>query len=277
MNFQQNTIRVLFMSTRLFFISLAAFFLASCGDSADRSETSTAAVEQDVSEATTPDLATLLADESRFSGDRERDAGRKPLDVIAFVGIEPGMSVIDVIAAGGYYTEVLSLAVGSDGHVTAHNPAVVLQMREGTNEKQLSERLANDRLPNVSRLNKEVAELAPEDGPFDAAMTGLNLHDIYNNYGEAGAIGAMKTIGAMLKPGAVFGVIDHHGADGADNKTLHRMRIEDAIRVAEAAGFVVEAQSGLLHVHDDDMTGGVFEEGRRGKTHRFVLRLRKPE
>lgn len=264
------------MSLRVFFISLAALTLSSCGNSADRSQTPAEAVEHDATESEAPNLEALLASESRFASDRERDAGRKPADVIAFVGIEPGMNVVDVIAAGGYYTEVLSLAVGKDGHVTAHNPAIVLQMRDGANEKQLSERLANGRLQNVSRLNKEIAELTADDGPFDAAMTGLNLHDIYINYGEAGAIGAMKTIAATLKPGAVFGVIDHHGAGGGDNNELHRMRIEDAIRVAEAAGFVVEAQSGILHVHDDDLTDSVFAEDRRGRTHRFVLRLRKP-
>ncbi len=277
MNSYPKTMRILFMPLRFFFISLAALILASCGNSADNSQAPADAVEHDTAETMALDLATLLAGESRFAGDRERDANRKPANVIAFVGIEPGMNVIDVIAAGGYYTEVLSLAVGNDGHVTAQNPAMVLQMRDGANEKQLSERLANGRLQNVSRLNKEIAELTADDGPFDAAMTGLNLHDIYNNYGEAGAVEAMKAIGATLKPGAVFGVIDHHGADGADNKELHRMRIEDAIRVAEAAGFVVEAQSGMLHVHDDDLTSSVFAEGRRGNTHRFLLRLRKPE
>lgn len=50
----------------------------------------------------------------------------------------------------------------------------------------------------------------------------------------------------------------------------------DAMRIAEAAGFVVEADSGLLHMHDDDLTQGVFAECVRGKTHRFLLKLRKP-
>jgi len=109
-----------------------------------------------------------------------------------------------------------------------------------------------------------------------AGITALNLHDIYNNYGEQGAIGALQAIYSTLKPGAVFGVIDHFGTDGNDNKQLHRIKIEDAIRVAKAAGFVVEAKSGLLHVHDDDMSEIVFAEGRRGHTHRFLLRLRKP-
>lgn len=274
MNSYAKLIFCFFIPTRVFFISLAALLVASCGSSADNNQVPAYTAEQDTA---APNLATLLAGESRFSGDRERDASRKPADVIAFVGIETDMNVIDIIAAGGYYTEALSLAVGNDGHVTAQNPAVVLQMRDGANEKQLTERLENGRLPNVSRLDKEIAELTVSDGPFDAAMTALNLHDIFNNYGEAGAVAAMQAIGATLKPGAVFGVIDHHGADGADNKELHRMRIADAIRVAEAAGFIVEAQGGMLHVHDDDLASSVFAEGRRGNTHRFVLRLRKPE
>jgi|TARA_B110000240_G_C13183263_1_gene318691 predicted methyltransferase len=44
-----------------------------------------------------------------------------------FLGIGKGMTVVDVIAAGGYYTEVLSVAVGASGKVYAQNPAAVLQ------------------------------------------------------------------------------------------------------------------------------------------------------
>ncbi len=263
---------------RYFLMLLTVLATSACSDGANK--------EQPVPEAPAPisepepvihDLTSLLASAARAEADRARDAGRKPADVIAFLGIEPGMNVIDVIAAGGYYTEVLSLAVGPDGHVAAQNPAFVLAMREGVNEKTLSARLADDRLGNVSRLDKEVAEILPEDGPFDAAITALNFHDIYNNYGEEGAVGSLQVIYAALKPGGVFGIIDHHGAEGNDNKTLHRALKTDAIRTAEAAGFVVEDESGLLHMHNDDMTQGVFAEGLRGKTHRFLLKLRKPE
>jgi predicted methyltransferase len=223
------------------------------------------------------DLTSLLAGDSRAEADQARDAGRKPAEVIAFLGIEPGMNVIDVIAASGYYTEVLSLAVGPDGHVTAQNPAAVLKMREDANDKALSERLADNRLGNVSRLDKELADISPDDGPYDAAITALNFHDIYNNAGEEGSVSALRVIYAGLKPGGVFGIIDHEGIEGNDNKALHRGRKSDAIRVAEAAGFVVEGDSGLLHMHNDDMTQQVFAEGLRGKTHRYLLKLRKPE
>jgi predicted methyltransferase len=260
------------------FLCLAALVIAGCGGGTDSEQAEQEApVSQAAPEPAAQDLASLLASDSRAEADRARDAGRKPAEVIAFLGIEPGMNVIDIIGAGGYYTEVLSLAVGPDGHVTAQNPAVVMQMRDGANEKALSERLANNRLPNVSRLDKEMADISAEDGPFDAAFTALNLHDIYNRYGEESAVGTMKLIYSALKPGGVFGVIDHSGLAGNDNSALHRMQKEDAIRVAKAAGFVVEGDSGLLHDHGDDMSQGVFAEGVRGHTHRFLLKLRKPE
>ncbi len=215
--------------------------------------------------------------DNRSEEDRARDAGRKPYDVVAFVGIEPGMNVLEILAGSGWYTEVLSIAVGPDGHVTAHNTAFVLQMRDGANDKAMSARLASGRMTNVSRLNKEIADLTPEDGPFDAAFTALNLHDIYNRGGEAAAVGAMTAIYDTLKPGGVFGVIDHQGLEGQDNAELHRMLKADAIRVAEAAGFTLEADSDILHSDIDDMTQHMRSEGIRGYTNRFLLRLRKPE
>jgi predicted methyltransferase len=215
--------------------------------------------------------------DSRSEEDRARDAGRKPFEVVAFIGIEPGMNVLDVMAASGWYTEVLSVAVGPEGHVTAQNTAGSLQRRDGANEKAITARLADDRLPNVSRLNKETHMLNAEDGPFDAALTALNLHDIYNSAGEQAAIATMTAIYATLKPGGVFGVIDHQGLEGQDNAALHRMLKADAIRVAEAAGFTLEADSDILYSDIDDMTQHMRTEGIRGYTNRFLLRLRKPE
>lgn len=222
------------------------------------------------------DLASLLESATRPAEDRARDAGRKPAQVLEFLGIEPGMRVIDIMAAGGWYTEVLSLAVGPDGLVVAHNPPAFLEFRDGFYEKALSTRLAGARLPNVTRLDRDVADLKVEDGPFDAALMALNLHDIYNREGEEAAIAAMRGVYAVLKPGGTFGLIDHAGNEGQDNASVHRMLKADAIRVAEAAGFVVAGDSGILHVHSDDRTQSVFADGTRGRTHRFLLKLRKP-
>jgi predicted methyltransferase len=259
----------------------AALSFAACGDSStpDEAPVSSApvveepVVEKQVMEAS---LATML-EENRSEEDRARDAGRKPAEVIDAMGIEPGMSVLDVIAAGGWYTEVLSIAVGPQGHVTAHNPPRVLQFREGANEVAISARLADGRLANVTRLNKDTEQLTAEDGPFDAAITALNLHDIYNRGGDEVAVPALTAVYASLKPGGIFVVIDHEGIEGNDNAELHRMVKADAIRVGEAAGFMLETASGVLHHHGDDMSLHMRDESVSGKTHRFVLKFRKPE
>jgi predicted methyltransferase len=267
---------------RYYFLLLGAMTFAGCSNSSDGEQAATEKPAAPVTEAPAAqapaahDLASLLASDSRAEADRARDAGRKPAEVIEFLGIEPGMSVIDIIAAGGYYTEVLSLAVGPEGHVVAHNTPYILEMREGVNETALSERLAGNRLANVSRLNKDVPDISAQDGTFDVAITALNFHDVYNNAGEEGAIGLLKVVSATLKPGGVFGIIDHQGIEGNDNKALHRALKADVIRVAEAAGFIVDGDSGILHNHEDDMTQAVFADDVRGKTNRFLLKLRKP-
>ena len=101
----------------------------------------------------------LLANPDRSAEDQARDAGRKPAEVLEFLQIGPAMTVIDLIAAGGYYTEVLSLRVGSEGRVYAQNPALVLKFRDGANDKAMTARLADDRLKNVIRWDHEFDDL----------------------------------------------------------------------------------------------------------------------
>ena len=249
----------------------ALFALVACGGS----EPEAPPAAEPMAEAPA-DLRTLLASDSRSEADQARDAGRKPAAIIEFLGIEPGMRVLDVIAAGGWYTEVLSLAVGPDGHVVAQNPPVILEMREGANEKAISTRLADNRLPNVSRMNSGFEDIAAIAGTFDAAITALNFHDIYNSRGPEAALATLQAIYIALKPGGVFGIIDHVGVADADNAALHRVEKSVAIETAKAAGFVVDGDANILASRADDHTQGVFAEGIRGKTDRFVLNLRKP-
>ena len=221
-------------------------------------------------------LNKALQNETRDAEDKARDAGRKPAAVIAFLGINDGMTVIDLIAAGGYYTEVLSLAVGQTGTVYAQNPQRVLEFRDGANNKALSKRLAGNRLANVTRLDKEMDALGIEANSIDFAMTALNLHDIYNSSGEDAATAFAKIIFTLLKPGGGFGVIDHDGDPKQNNTKLHRMQYSQATKVLEEAGFTIEATSALLRNSDDSMDKFVFHPEIRGRTDRFLIRARKP-
>ncbi len=221
-------------------------------------------------------LPASLASESRSAEDRARDGGRRPAQIIEFMGIKPGMRVLDVIAAGGYYTEVLSLAVGPEGQVVAQNPPGLLERRDGAMEKAISARLAGNRLANVLRLNSEFADIGANAGTFDAAITALNFHDIYHRNGPEAALAVLQKINSLLVSGGIFAIIDHVGVAGADNAELHRIEKSLAIETAKAAGFVVEGDANILANAADDHTQGVFAEGIRGNTDRFVLKFVKP-
>ena len=226
-------------------------------------------------ESALPNLEIALASESRSERDRARDEGRKPAQVMEFLGITSGMTVVDMYAAGGFYTEVLSLAVGNEGKVYAQNPARMLQFRDGANEKAISTRLAGGRLANVERLNKELTKLGLEENSIDVVITALNFHDIYNGAGADAALGSAKIIYSILKPNGVFGVIDHQGNSGNDNASLHRIEVALAVETLKEAGFKIQ-RSDLLSNPDDSRDKGVFDPSVRGKTDRFLLLARKP-
>lgn len=245
---------------------VCALSLAACSSDASKKTAKSWKVD---------DLRAALAKPSRPQADRDRDADRKPADLMMVFGVQPGMTVVDVVAAGGYMTEVLSIAVGPSGKVYAQNPTVFLQFNNGMYGKQIAERLANNRLPNAVRLDGDLPGAAGANS-VDVAVTVMNLHDIYNRSPQA-AQAFMKSVFDTLKPGGVFGVVDHVGVEGADNAKLHRMQKQQAIDVAKGAGFIVEADSNVLAHGGDDHSKPVFDASLRGKTDQFTLILRKPK
>lgn len=233
--------------------------------------------------------ASSLADEGRMLAgelanapgrsdeDKVRDEQRKPAQVLTFLGLRTGDTVLDIWASGGWYTEVMSIAVGPEGKVYAQNSAAVLNWRDGYYDKLISERLADDRLRNVERIDASVADAEITPGSIDFAFTALNFHDIYNRQGKEDAIEFLAAVFEVLKPGGTLGLIDHVGNAEADNLSLHRIEPSLVDEAAIAAGFIIEAKSDLLAHPEDDHTRGVFDPTLRGDTDRFILRLRKPE
>jgi len=153
--------------------------------------------------------------------------------------------------------------------VLAQNPDFFVS-QQGFVEK---EKARHDRLGNVQAVHGELAP-AGIRAQADAAVTALNLHDVYGQGGEAAAVAFAKGIYDALKPGAVFGVIDHVGIDGQNNTQFHRIKIEQARDVLTKAGFKIEAESDLLRNPGDNHTKPVFEMQRR--TDQFLIRARKP-
>jgi predicted methyltransferase len=219
-------------------------------------------------------MKTLLADESRPAADKARDDGRKPAEVIAFLGITPGMQVLDLFASAGYYTEVLSKAVGESGTVYCQNNPRVLEMRGGAAGKALDDRLKDNRLANVQRLDMSVAELALPPASLDAVTFVLNFHDTYNREPQA-AVGILKLASRFLKPGGFIGLIDHVGTEGNDNAKLHRANVAAVRKAIADAGLKIAAESDILANPADDHTKMVFDPEIRGHTDRFLFKVVK--
>lgn len=245
-------------------------------------------------------FAAALSSPDRPEADTARDAARKPAQVVEFLGIQAGMTVMDVLAGGGYYSEVLSGAVGPDGKVVAQSTEWVLQIRGGENAAALKEKAA--RLGNVEILLRDFSpmKLSPElgarlnlvnapidlgplttrkelyDGKIDVAITALNLHDAYIFAGEEGAATFLQNIFTALKPGGVLGVIDHVGIAGQNNSKLHRIEREKVVAFLNNAGFVIEAESDLLFNPKDDHTLPMRDPSLGRNTDRMLFKARKP-
>jgi len=213
----------------------------------------------------------------RSDEDKARDIQRRPGQVLTFLGLRSGDTVLDIWASGGWYTEVLSIAVGPEGRVYSQNAPQVLLFSDGFYDKALTVRLANSRLANVVRLDEEVVNTSLFPQSVDFVMTALNFHDVYNHQGAEAAGALLEAILNVLTPGGTLGLIDHVGNADADNTALHRIEPSLVRTAAMNAGFIIEAESDLLAHPEDDHSKGVFDPVVRGNTDRFVLRLRKPE
>jgi len=222
------------------------------------------------SQALALDIAALesaMMNPDRPEADKTRDASRKAPQVLDFMGLEPGMTVVDLIAAGGWYTEVLSYAVGDSGRVLMHNnPGPGLER----NAEATADRLS--RLDNVETFHAGVTDL--QANSLDFAITALNFHDIHNP-DPNNAIGLFSQLHAAMKPGGILAVIDHEGTAGADNVSLHRIAFEDAVKALTQAGFALVGVSDILDNPADDHTVGPFDPSLGRNTDRLVLKLVK--
>jgi predicted methyltransferase len=225
------------------------------------------------------DFKAALAAPDRSDADRERDATSKPAEVLAFFEVAPGMRVADLFAGGGYYSEILSHAVGPTGRVTAHNNGAYAQFAG----EQPARRFGDNRLGNVDYIVTEANALQLPGG-LDLVIMVMSFHDLYWVEESQGwpAIDRRRFIEqvfASLRPGGSLGIVDHSAAAGSGIDAVGALhRIDEAFVKAEleAVGFRLAAASDILRNPQDDRTKQVFDPSIRRKTDRFVLRFEKP-
>ncbi len=217
----------------------------------------------------------------RTEENRARDEDRKPGEVLAFYGIKEGMTVVDVASGGGYFSEILSGAVGPEGQVHAQNRA---GPRINDRIDALNEHYA--KFGNVTLdITEPGAALPYADNSVDVVLLSLIIHHLHYSEETGEAMPARSAeyyadIKRILKPGGVFAVIEHKAADGssrAESAGWHR--IPEATMKADvtSAGFVFDGSADKIHMNpEDDMKNFWGDTGLRGKTTRLVHRYVKP-
>ena len=227
-------------------------------------------------------IASALASPDRIATDAAQDERRQSQAVLTFVGVRPGMKVIDVFAAGGYYTELLSRIVGPGGKVIAYNNPPYAKFAE----KAIAARYAGNRLANVEQVTTDIGSLSLTPASLDAAIFIMSYHDLYWRPKDGGwpptdPAQLLAKLHAALVPGGVVVVQDHVASPGGDvHEVVDKLhRIDPAVVKADfaKAGFVLDGESGVLAHPADDHTKLVFDPSIQGQTDQFVYRFRKPK
>lgn len=215
--------------------------------------------------AVAPDFMEKLGADSRPEADKVRDSARRPYQIMQLLGVEEGMTAIDVGAGGGWYTRILSAAVGPGGHVISQAGPRGLQRNNGQGAKDLAASLGN-----TEASFEEMSDI--DSNTADVAVTALNIHHSNAERGVAYLTGIYN----VLKPGGVAVIIDHVGIAGQDNGDMHRIIPADVKEWIEAAGFELVEESDLLYTNADDHTLGIRDPILGRNVDRFAFLVRKP-
>lgn len=192
-----------------------------------------------------------------------------------FFTIQPGSTVLDVLAGSGYYSELLSRVVGKNGKVIIHNDRHFLKYyREG-----LATRLGGGkRLTNAERIDTSLNFLDLPENSVDTIFIGLGYHDFYYVFSEMERIKVQKVLAnfkKFLKPGGTIAIIDHEAYAGAPStvgNTLHRIDPQRVKADMKKAGFTFDGELDILRNSTDNTRLKIWDIPGR-KTSRFVFRF----
>lgn len=198
-------------------------------------------------------IRSAVDSEHRSPENRARDAYRHPAQTLAFFGLRPDMTVVEMWPGKGWYTEILAAALHGNGRLYAAqydpNPAAGYQRRYyGAFLTMLGENPDRYRDVTVTTFYPPYSlQIAPK-GSADMVLTFRNLHNWIGDQRKDGmsASLAFRAMYDALKPGGILGITDHRwpeDSSDADPFNTGYMKASEAIALAEAAGFKLEARS----------------------------------
>jgi predicted methyltransferase len=172
----------------------------------------------------------------RDAANTARDGARHPVESLAFWGLKPGMTVIEIAPGGGYWSEILApYALATKGHYIAAT---------GSPTQKLPARFENAAVYgpiHYTVFSGSSGALAPA-GSADLILTARNIH---NWIPGGSAEKTFRDFHAALKPGGILAVEEHRSdpKPTAERASTGYVNTNDVIALATKAGFKLEARS----------------------------------
>lgn len=255
-----------------YLIPLLIFGLSACQPASESTPEPAAAVatEKAAVEIEEDRLAAVLA--AQPEDVQARYAYRHPKETLEFFGIEPGMTVVEGLPGGGWYTKLLLPYVGSEGRIIGADYALEIwpNFPFGTDEFVESRRSWTTDWPvgaeewrdeNSATVGAFVFGSMPESlaGTADVVFLARVLHNLANFEEEGGFLtAALADCFAVLKPGGTLGIVQHHARDEMSDEFADGshgyLKKSFVIAAAEAAGFELVAESDI-NANPDDQPG----------------------
>ncbi|BFM07687.1 class I SAM-dependent methyltransferase [Halioxenophilus aromaticivorans] len=222
-------------------------------------------------------ISKALKHKVRTSEEKARDNERKPLETLQFYGLEPDMTVIELLPGGGWYTKVLGNTLKKKG-----------KLYVAVGASRVAENLSEWKLEDVEVLAANANMVGTDvKGIFDIENLEFDVDDVdmvltfrnaHNLTPEARADLNAKVF-AALKPGGVYGIIDHTRRHNEPYSRPVWRRLDPVLVIKEAldAGFEFEGFSDLHYQAADGLTTDTRDEGMTGPSDRFTLKFRKPQ
>ncbi|MCY7280064.1 MAG: methyltransferase [Sphingomonas bacterium] len=172
-----------------------------------------------------------------------RDRYRHPVETLAFFGVRPSDSVVEIWPGGGWYSEILApyLAQGGGSYIGAASERGL----SGLNKLVAAQPAAYGGVRTAAFPVLAAGGTPVAAGSADVVLTFRNVHNwmMGDKPFEAQAFAQMY---AMLKPGGTLGVVEHRLPENANaerEKKSGYVKVSTVRRLAETAGFRMVAMS----------------------------------